>query len=39
MHDEDLVIESLDGTPLSATRIGTGPPLVLVHGGILGREA
>jgi pimeloyl-ACP methyl ester carboxylesterase len=37
--DGDLIIESADGTRLAASCTGSGSPLVLVHGGLLGREA
>jgi pimeloyl-ACP methyl ester carboxylesterase len=35
----DLVIDSQDGTPLSARRSGAGTPLVLVHGGVVDSNA
>jgi pimeloyl-ACP methyl ester carboxylesterase len=35
----DLVIDSQDGTRLSARRSGAGAPLVLVHGGLVDRNA
>ena len=37
--DGDLTIESSDGTRLAASHVGSGSPLVLVHGALLGREA
>ena len=39
MDEVGFVIESRDGTKLSAGRVGSGSPLVLVHGGLLGRVA
>jgi pimeloyl-ACP methyl ester carboxylesterase len=36
---DDLVIDSQDGTRLSARRSGAGTPLVLVHGGLVDRNA
>jgi pimeloyl-ACP methyl ester carboxylesterase len=39
MNDQDLVIESGDGTELSARRVGSGSPLVLVHGGVVAKES
>jgi pimeloyl-ACP methyl ester carboxylesterase len=36
---DDLVIDSRDGTQLSARREGAGTPLVLVHGGVVDRSS
>jgi pimeloyl-ACP methyl ester carboxylesterase len=37
--DGDVIIESADGTRLAASCAGSGSPLVLAHGALLGREA
>jgi pimeloyl-ACP methyl ester carboxylesterase len=31
-HDPDLVVRSVDGTPIAVFRYGSGQPIVLVHG-------
>jgi pimeloyl-ACP methyl ester carboxylesterase len=37
--NHELVVESRDGTGLAVSRVGSGPSLVLVHGGIVSKES
>jgi pimeloyl-ACP methyl ester carboxylesterase len=39
MTGGDLVVESPDGTRLATARVGSGTPLVPVHGAVLARDA